>query len=172
MKQEKKSIFIGILTSTVIGLTIVPGILGGFMYTFFPRKTLDSAMVDFCKEWGGEFMPMKVGGNTGCSMSGDVKECLIWSCIKEDTLIIKNTGSDTVFVDFGKPNEVRGQFIQQANEKAHKKCDETAKTYFKTTDRIYSTTVISKSGNYEIFDCYVKKEQQSGNIRILSDYTI
>ena len=108
MKQEKKSIFIGILTSTIIGLTIVPGILGGFMYTFFPRKTLDSFMIDSCKEWGGEFMPLKVGVNAECRlMSGEARKCFSWFCVKEDTLIIKNTGSDTVFVDFGKPNEVR-----------------------------------------------------------------
>lgn len=106
MKQEKETSFIKNLTIMVVCYLIIGlGVGGGLRYLFLPRPTLDSSMVDFCKEWGGKLGAMKFGDSTkfGCSINGEEKECFVWSCIKEDLPIISNTGSDTVFVD-----EVRG----------------------------------------------------------------
>lgn len=78
MNQEKETSYVEKITITSIALLLLLGILGGWFYLFFPRPTLDSAMVDFCKEWGGELRTIHLldeckGG-----------KCVAFGCYKED----------------------------------------------------------------------------------------
>jgi len=82
MNQEKETNFTENLIIIVVLGIIFAGVFGGLRYQIFPRPTLDSAMVDFCKERGLEFMLMKIGDSTECSFNGEEKECFVWSCVK------------------------------------------------------------------------------------------
>jgi len=82
MNQKPELSFIENLIIIVVLGIIFAGSFGGLRYQFFPRTTLDSAMVDFCKERGLEFMLMKIGDSAECSFNGEEKECFVWSCIK------------------------------------------------------------------------------------------